>query len=154
MVMINKLNSIIVIFIFTTLSGQFISELPISNIHKNFTKQEDNYTDVINNPNRFNMNQGFSTSMISDGKTFYSISGINNNFSYSLFNNLKFNGNIGLYIMKSPLQKHDDPLMKQVSMAYDASITYQPFKNSILQFRIQKIPHQKNYSPFYKRFNQ
>ena len=151
--MINKLNSIVVIFIFTTLSGQFISELPISNIPKNLAKQGGIYTNEINTPNRFNISQGFSTSMISDGKNFYSISGINNNFSYSLLNNLTFNGNVGLYIMKSPLQKHD-PLMKQVSMAYDASITYQPFKNSILQFRIQKIPHQKNYSPFYKRFNQ
>tara|TARA_B100001996_G_C18181419_1_gene408413 strand:- start:9 stop:470 length:462 start_codon:yes stop_codon:yes gene_type:complete len=153
MVMINKLNSIVVIFIFTTLSGQFISELPISNIPKNLAKQRGIYANEIKTPNRFNMNQGFSTSMISDGKTFYSISGINNNFSYSLLNNLTFNGNVGLYIMKSPLQKHE-PLMEQVSMAYDASITYQPFKNSILQFRIQKIPHQKNYSPFYKRFNQ
>ena len=151
--MINKLNSIIVIFIFTTLCGQFISELPTGNIPKNLTKQEANYTDVIKTPSRFNLDQGFSTSMISDGKTFYSISGINNNFSYSLLNNLTFNGNVGLYIMKSPLQKYE-PLMEQVSMAYDASLTYQPFKNSILQFRIQKIPHQKNYSPFYKRFNQ
>ena len=151
--MINRLNSIVVIFIFTTLSGQFISELPISNIPKNLAKQGGIYTNEINTPNRFHINQGFSTSMISDGKTFYSISGINNNFSYSLLNNLTFNGNVGLYIMKSPLQKHE-PLMEQVSMAYDASITYQPFKNSILQFRMQKIPHQKNYSPFYKRFNQ
>ena len=68
-------------------------------------------------------------------------------------NNLTFNGNIGLYLMQSPLQ-NQNPLMEQLSMAYDASITYQPFKNSILQFRIQKIPHQKSYSPFYKRFNQ
>ena len=151
--MINKLNSINVIFIFTTLSGQFISELPVSNTPKNLAKQRGIYSNEIKNPNRFNMNQGFSTSMISDGKTFYSISGINNNFSYSLLNNLTFNGNVGLYIMKSPLQKHE-PLMEQVAMAYDASITYQPFKNSILQFRIQKIPHQKSYSPFYKRLNQ
>ena len=153
MVMINKFNSIIVVFIFSTLNAQFISELPINNVPKNLGRQEESYTDVIKTPSRFNINHGFSTSMISDGKTFYSISGINNNFSYSLLNNLTFNGNVGLYIMKSPLQKHK-PLMEQVSMAYDASITYQPFKNSILQFRIQKIPYQKSYSPFYKRFNQ
>ena len=151
--MINKFNSIFVIFIFTTLSGQFISELPETNTLRNFGNQEETYTDVIKTSNRFNFNYGFSTTMISDGKNFNSISGINNNFSYSLFNNLTLNGNVGLYIMQSPFQNHN-PLIEQLSMAYDASITYQPFKNSILQFRVQKIPHQKNYSPFYKGFNQ
>ena len=88
MVMINKFNSIFVIFIFTTLSGQFISELPVSNTLGNLGNQEQSYVDVIQTSNRFNINHGFSTSMISDGKNFYSISGINNNFSYSLLNNL------------------------------------------------------------------
>ena len=151
--MINKFYSIIVIFIFTVLNAQFISELPTNNVLKNISSQGEDYTYLIEPLSRFNINYGFSTSMISDGKNFYSISGVNNNFSYSLLNNLKFNGNVGLYIMQSPLQKHN-PLMEQLSVAYDASITYQPFKNSTLQFRIQNIPHQKNYSPFYRRFNQ
>ena len=153
MVMINKFNSIFVIFIFTTLSGQFISELPVNNSLKNLGSHPENHVDVIKTSNRFNINHGFSTSMISDGKSIYSVSGINNNFSYSFLNNLTLNGNVGLYFMQSPLQ-NQNPLIEQLSIAYDASITYQPFKNSILQFRIQKIPHQKNYSPFYKGFNQ
>ena len=152
MVMINKFNSIFVIFIFTTLSGQFISELPVNNTPRNLGNHQENYIDVLKTSNRFNITHGFSTSMISDGKSFYSVSGINNNFSYSLLNNLTLNGNVGLFIMQSPLQ-NQNPLIEQLSIAYDASITYQPFKNSILQFRIQKIPHQKNYSPFYKGFN-
>ena len=153
MVIFNKFNSIFVIFIFTTLNGQFISELPINNTPSNFGSHPENYVDVLKTSNRFNINHGFSTSMISDGKSFYSVSGINNNFSYSLLNNLTLNGNVGLFIMQSPLQ-NQSPLIEQLSIAYDASITYQPFKNSILQFRVQKIPHQKNYSPFYKGFNQ
>ena len=83
MVMITKFNSIFIIFIFTTLSGQFISELPINNTPKNLGSQRQNFISGINNSSRFNINHGFSTSMISDGKNFYSISGINNNFSYS-----------------------------------------------------------------------
>ena len=153
MVMINKFNSIFVIFIFTTLSGQFISELPVNNSPNNLGSHPENYVDVIKTSNRFNINHGFSTSMISDGKSIYSVSGINNNFSYSFLNNLTLNGNVGLYFMQSPLQ-NQNPLIEQLSIAYDASITYQPFKNSILQFRIQKIPHQKNYYPFYKGLNQ
>ena len=153
MVMINKFNSIFVIFIFTTLSGQFISELPVNNSLKNLGSHPENHVDVIKTSNRFNINHGFSTSMISDGKSIYSVSGINNNFSYSFLNNLTLNGNVGLYFMQSPLQ-NQNPLIEQLSIAYDASITYQPFKNSILQFRVQKIPHQKNISPFYKGLNQ
>ena len=45
--MINKFNSIFVIFIFTTLSGQFISELPVNNTTRNLGSQEENYIDVI-----------------------------------------------------------------------------------------------------------
>ena len=153
MVMINKFNSIFVIFIFTTLSGQFISELPVNNSLKNLGSHPENHVDVIKTSNRFNINHGFSTSMISDGKSIYSVSGINNSFSYSFLNNLTLNGNVGLYFMQSPLQ-NQNPLIEQLSIAYDASITYQPFKNSILQFRVQKIPHQKNISPFYKGLNQ
>ena len=151
--MMNKFKLIFAIFIFATLSGQFISELPVNNTLRNFGGQEKNYTDLTKTSNHFNINYGFSTSMISDGKNFYSISGINNNFSYSLFHNLTLNGNVGLYIMQSPIQNHN-PLAEQLSMAYDASITYRPFKNSILQLRVQKTPYQKNYFPFYKGFNQ
>ena len=151
--MINKFNSIFVIFIFTTLSGQFISELPVNNTPRNLGNHQENYIDVLKTSNRFNITHGFSASMISDGRNFYSISGINNNFSYSLLNNLTLNGSVGLYIMQSPLQNYN-PLIEQLSMAYDASITYQPFKNSILQFRVHKILSQINYSPFYKGFYQ
>ena len=140
--MIDKFITIFAIFIFTALNGQFISELPVNNIPKN-----------PGISNRFNINHQFSTSMISNGNSFHSISAINNNFSYDLLKNLTLNGNVGLYMMQSPLQNHN-PLMEQLSMGYDASITYQPFKNSILQFRIQKLPHQINYSPFYKRFDE
>ena len=149
--MINNFSLIFILFIISSLNGQFISELPINNTPRNFGSQEEGHVDVIKTSNRFNINHGFSTSMISDGKNLYSISGINNNFSYSFLNNLTLNGNIGLYLMKSPLQ-NQNPLTEQLSMSYDASITYKPFKNSILQFRVQKIPNPKNYYPFHKGF--
>ena len=107
MVMINNFNSIIVIFIFTTLNGQFISDLPINNIPRNLGGQEESHIDVIVTSSRFNIYHGFSTSMISDGRNFYSISGVDNNFSYSLLNNLTLNGSIGLYLMQSPLQNQN-----------------------------------------------
>ena len=68
-------------------------------------------------------------SMISDGKTSYSVSGINNTFSYSVLNNLSFNGSIGLYMVQSPIQKQN-LMLDQITMAYDASVTYKPTENS------------------------
>ena len=142
----------IVIFICSLLNSQFISELPGNNNLNNFVQSEEDYLNSVKKSNRLIINHGFSSSMISNGRTFYSMSGIDNNFSYNLFNNLTLNGNVGLYIVQSPLQKNN-PLMEQMIMSYDASITYKPFKNSILQFRVQYIPRQSNHSLFYKRFN-
>ena len=45
--MINKFNSIFVIFIFTTLNGQFISELPINNTPSNLDSHPEKYIDLI-----------------------------------------------------------------------------------------------------------
>ena len=68
--MINKFNSIFVIFIFTTLSGQFISELPVNNTPRNLGNHQENYIDVLKTSNRFNITHGFSTSMISGKQSF------------------------------------------------------------------------------------
>ena len=52
MVMINKFNSIFVIFLFTTLSGQFISELPVNNTPSNLGSHQEDYVDIIKNSNQ------------------------------------------------------------------------------------------------------
>ena len=150
--MIINFNITIGLFLSGFLYSQFISELPADNNLNNFGGIEQDYINSAKKSNRFIINHGFSSSMISNGKTFYSMSGINNSFSYNLFNNLTLNGNIGLYMVQSPLQKNN-PLMDQMLMSYDASIIYKPFENSILQFRVQNIPRQRNHSLFYKRFN-
>ena len=95
----------IVIFFYSLLNSQFISELPGNNNLNNFVQLEEDYINSTKKSNRFIINHGFSSSMISNGRTFYSMSGIDNDFSYNLFNNLTLNGNVGLYIVQSPLQK-------------------------------------------------
>ncbi len=154
--MIVKFNLVLIFFVVGILNAQFISDLSDNSLPSNINEQIDNYPIFTKTLNRFNINHGFSMSMISDGKTFYSVSGIDNNFSYSFLDKISFNGNIGLYMIQSPLQKQN-PLIDQLSVAYNASVIYKPTKNSFLQFRIQKIPHyqkHQNYSPFNLRFNQ
>ena len=151
--MFKKFNLFVLFFLIAFAKGQFISELPESNILGKYSHEQINHTDSGVLSSRFNINYGFSTSMISNGKSVYSISGINNNFSYSLLNNLAIQGNVGLFMVKPPLQGNN-LLMNQMLMTYDASIKYQPFKNTIFQFHIQNVPRKGNYSSFYKRFNQ
>ena len=151
--MFKRFCSFVLFFLFAFANGQFISKLPVSNILGKNSHELTEYIDSGILSNRFIINHGFSTSMISNGKNVYSISGIDNNFSYNLLNNLAIQGNVGLYMVKSPFQRNN-LMMNQMLMTYDASITYQPFKNAILQFHIQNAPRQGSYSSFYKRFNQ
>ena len=150
--MFKNFSLFVLFFLFAFARGQFISELPVSNTLDKYSLDQTNYTDSGILSNRFIINHGFSTSMISNGKSFYSVSGINNNFSYNLLNNLAIQGNVGLFMVKPPFQKNN-LMINQMLMTYDASIIYQPFKNAILQLHIRNAPMQGNYSPFYKRFD-
>ena len=151
--MIAKFNLVLIFYIASILNRQFISNLPSNSSPLKLNDQENNQPIFAKTLNRFNINHGFTMSMISDGKTSYSVSGIKNNFSYSILNNLSFNGSIGLYMVQSPIQKQN-LMIDQLAMAYDASVTYKPTENSFLQFRLQRLPHHQSYSPFNIRFKQ
>lgn len=150
--MCKKFSLFVISFLFTFANGQFISELPVTNTLGKHSNEPIEYISSGVSSDRFVINHGFSTSMVSNGNSIFYMSGIDNNFSYSLLNNLEIQGNVGLFMIKSPFQKNN-LLTNQILTTYDASITYQPFKNTILQFRILNAPKQGNYSSFYKRFN-
>ena len=149
--MFRKFNLFVMFFAFA--NAQFISELPESSTLSKYSHDHTDYIGSGISSKRFIINHGFSTSMISNGQSLYSMSGINNNFSYNLLNNLVIQGNVGLFMVNSTFQKSNF-ITNQMLMSYDASITYQPFKNAILQLHVQNVPRQGNYSSFYKRFNQ
>ena len=151
--MFKKFSLFVLFFLIAFANSQFISELPESNSLGKYSHEQIDDTNSEISSNRFIINHGFSTSMVSNGGSFYSMSGINNNFSYNLLNNLAIQGNVGLFMVKSPFQKNN-LAMNQMLMTYNASIKYQPFKNTILQFYFQNAPRQGNYSSFFKRFNQ
>ncbi len=143
-------------FIFNCLVGQFFSDLPKEGIPRNLDIPLNEYATDNMFSNKFNINYGFSMSMLSNGKNMYSISGMNNQISYQLNDKLVLNANVGLFMIQNPIQ-NENIALNQLSASYDASVTYQPTDNSFLQFRILNFPnHQKhqNYSPFNLRFNQ
>ena len=86
--MFKKFNLFVLFFLIAFAKGQFISELPESSTLGKYSHEHKNYIDSGISSKRFIINHGFSTSMISDGRNFYSISGIDNSFSYSLSKNL------------------------------------------------------------------
>jgi hypothetical protein len=102
-------------------------------------------------PARFDMSHGFTMSI---GGQSVSMAGFTNRITYMALDNLRFDANVTLYKTQHPFQQQG-ALMDQLDVAYDASITYQPTKNSFLQFRLQNIPYNQRYqtySPFNPRF--
>ena len=155
--MMNSLKQILTnFFIIGIVAAQLRSEIPISSLPSNLNGELDVKTSFsFIDPNHFNISHGFMTSMISNGNSLYSVTGLTNRISYQIFDKLIFNANIGFYMAQVPLQ-NNNPLNQQLSISYDTAITYKPTKNSFLQFRLQKLPHIKKYqtySPFNLRFN-
>ena len=143
-------------FIINCLIGQFYSDLPKNTAPSILNRVKDDHFNLYSHSNKFNINHGFSMSMMSNGQSLYSISEFNNHISCQLLDGVILNANIGLFMIQSPMQNKNQ-LTEQFSMAYDASIIYRPTENSFLQVRLQHLPYhqrQQYYSPFNLRFNQ
>jgi len=144
-------------FIINCLIGQFYSDLPKNTLPSRLNREKGDNLNLYNRSNKFNINHGFSMSMMSNGQNLYSVSEFNNHISYQLLDGLMLDANIGLFMIQSPMQNKNQIIAEQFSMAYDASIVYKPTENSILQLRLQNLPYhqrQQYYSPFNLRFNQ
>ena len=139
------------------LPAQFRSDVQTGEIPNNLNGElESNQSVSMFDTQRFNINHGFSMSMVSRGQNLYSLTGFTNNVSYLALDNLIIDANVTLYKSQSPFQQHNK-LIGQLDLALDAGITYKPTKNSFLQIRFQNLPHNQRYqnsSPFNMRFIQ
>ena len=137
-------------------TAQFRSELPVQSLPTNLNGELDNQESVsLFNPDRFDISHGFTMSMLSNGQYSYSVMGLTNNINYLLNDKLMLDANLTLYSSQLPFQ--EGQAFNQLNIAYDAGITYQPTKNSYLQLRFQRLPHNQRYqsrSPFNMRFIQ
>ena len=137
-------------------TAQFRSELPVQSLPTNLNGELDNQGSVsLFDPDRFNLSHGFTMSMLSNGQYSYSVMGLTNNINYLLNDKLMLDANLTLYSSQLPFQ--EGQAFNQLNIAYDAGITYQPTKNSYLQLRFQRSPHNQRYqsrSPFNMRFIQ
>ncbi|MBC8215320.1 MAG: hypothetical protein ISS10_02560 [Candidatus Marinimicrobia bacterium] len=90
-------------------------------------------------PDRFQIRQGFSMSMMSTGGQSIGIGAYSNEMSYLFTDNLKLHA--GFTYMRptgvSPLNRLQ-PLSQQ--LMYSATLEYKPTDSSLLQFSIQNYP--------------
>ena len=140
-----------------TLPAQFKSDLQIGEIPTNLNGELDSRPSLsLFDSKRFNMSYGLSMSMMSNGQSMYSLTGLTNRISYLVMDNLKIDANIILYKSQMPFQ-NQDKFRNLLDISYDAGITYKPTDNSFLQLRFKSIPYNQRYqtkSPFNMRFNQ
>ena len=140
-----------------TLPAQFKSDLQIDEIPKNLNGELDSKPSLsLFDPERFDMSYGLSMSMMSNGQSMYSLTGLTNRISYLVMDNLKIDANIILYKSQMPFQ-NQDKYRNLFDIAYDAGVTYKPSDNSFLQLRFNSIPYNQRYqtrSPFNMRLNQ
>ena len=140
-----------------TLPAQFKSDLQIGEIPTNLNGELDSRSSLsLFDPKRFDMSYGLSMSMMSNGQSMYSLTGLTNRISYLVMDNLKIDANIILYKSQMPFQ-NQDKFRNLLDIAYDPGITYKPTDNSFLQLRFKSTPYNQRYqtrSPFNMRFNQ
>ena len=140
-----------------TLPAQFKSDLQIGEIPTNLNGELDSRPSLsFFDPESFDMSYGLSMSMMSNGQSMYSLTGLTNRISYLVMDNLKIDANIILYKSQMPFQ-HQDKFRNQLDIAYDAGVTYKPTDNSFLQLRFKSLPYNQSYqarSPFNMRFIQ
>ncbi len=128
-----------------TLPAQFKSDLQIGEIPTNLNGELDSRPSLsLFDPERFDMSYGLSMSMMSNGQSMYSLTGLTNRISYLVMDNLKIDANIILYKSQMPFQ-NQDKFRDLLDIAYDAGITYKPTDNSFLQFRFKNIPYNQRY---------
>ena len=140
-----------------TLPAQFKSDLQIGEIPTNLNGELDSRPSLsLFDPERFDMSYGLSMSMMSNGQSMYSLTGLTNRISYLVMDNLKIDANIILYKSHMPFQQQNK-FNNLLDIAYDAGITYKPTDNSFLQLRFKSIPYNQRYqtiTPFNMRLNQ
>jgi len=138
----------------TLLVAQFRMDVPIQTIPSNLNGELDKQPSLsLFDPARFDISHGFTMQMMNMSGQSISMAGLTNRITYMALDNLKIDANVTLYKATSPFQQQG-ALIDQLDVAYDAGITYQPTKNSFLEFRIQNIPHYQRYqtySPFNPR---
>jgi len=123
------------------LKAQLISDYAQDLVPNNINGQLDYNNLSLFDPSRFDIQQGFSISMMNFGSQAMTIAGYNNNITYWANNNLKLNANILLYQPSINNFGVQTDLNTGPKIAYNAGVIYKPTKNSFFEIRIKNLPN-------------
>tara|TARA_B100000586_G_scaffold262338_1_gene230473 strand:+ start:70 stop:594 length:525 start_codon:yes stop_codon:yes gene_type:complete len=142
---INK--QILPLFIFLSLLfGQFREDVPIQSLPSNLNGELSNTQGLsLFDPARFDIQHGFTMSMVNLGGRPLSMSGYTSHISYWASDNLELNAKIMLFNTMGKLPGGSTGGMQNLQLAYDAGITFKPTKNSFL-----KLEMRTHNNPFYR----
>ena len=121
--------------------SQFIEDHLPEIVPNNLHGQLDYSNLSLFDPQRFDIQQGFSMSMMSLGNQSVSVAGYTNNITYWASDNLRLTANILLY---QPSISRFDPQGVQnngPSVAFETGLVYRPTKNSFLEISFNNLPN-------------
>ena len=131
--------------LFCTLIGpafsQLLEDLRPEMVPNNIYGQLDYGNMSLFDPQRFDIQQGFSMSMMSMGNQSVSVAGYTNKITYWANNNLRLNANILLYQPSTNSLNHNGIQNNGPKIAFDAGLVYQPTENSFIQINFKNLPN-------------
>ena len=144
----NTYTTLIFCIIINTAFSQFIPEHAPKLVPNNLHGQLDYSALSLFDSDRFDIQQGFSISMMNVGNQSVSVAGYSNNITYWANNNLRLNANILLYqpVINALGNQNNGP-----KIALDAGLIYQPTKNTFLQINFKNLPNYGLNNNLYRR---
>ncbi|OUW80335.1 MAG: hypothetical protein CBD77_00375 [bacterium TMED217] len=144
----NTYTTLIFCIIINTAFSQFIPEHTPKLVPNNLHGQLDYNALSLFDSDRFDIQQGFSISMMNVGNQSVSVAGYSNNITYWANNNLRLNANILLYqpVINALGNQNNGP-----KIALDAGLIYQPTKNTFLQINFKNLPNYGSSNNLYGR---
>ena len=145
---------LLIIFISGLVLAQFKASRPNMSVPTNLNGELDYSGWSLFDPNRFDMQHGFTISMMTISGQSVSVAGYNNNITYWAKDNLRLDINMLLYQPVINAMQGGLTTSGSLDAAYDVGIIYTPTKNSFLEFRFQNSSYYQRYqnrSPFHLR---
>ena len=131
--------------------SQFIPENGPEMVPNNLHGQLDYSTMPLFDSDRFDIQQGFSMSMMTIENQSVSVAGYSNNITYWANNNLRLNANIFLYQPSISSLDHQGNQNNGLRIALDAGLIYQPTKNTFLQINFKNLPSYGSNNSLYRK---
>ena len=137
----NIYNTLFYCIIINAAYSQFIEDRLPDMVPNNLHGQLNYSSMSLFDPERFDIQQGFSMSMMSLGNQSVSVAGYTNNITYWASENLRLSANILLYQPSISSFDHQGSQNNGPRVAFETGLIYRPTKNSFLEISFKNLPN-------------